>query len=94
MLNKKHLCTAATLAYHLLFLGGSTTLISGYVEEIQKLRTEIVRQADRAETVANNIKGSIDNINKTGDKLTKSVETVTKVVKKAEKACKKLRFEL
>lgn len=91
-LTKERLCTIATLSYHLLFLGGSSALIGGYVEEIDKLRQEIVKQADRAEKVVRDVESTGKDLEIVGNKVVYVLEDTRKQLKKAEKACKKIRF--
>ena len=84
-LKKEHLCTAATLAYHLIFLGGSTALGNHYLDEFEKTRTVIVEQVDRAEKV-------VDNVRETGNNLSSSVTSIEKELKKLRKACGGIRL--
>lgn len=88
-LKKIDICKALMVAYHLLFLGGSTTLINGYVNEIDKLRQEVVRQVDRAEK-------AVDKVNKTTTQLTNEVKSIkgtanklTNELSAVKKACKR-----
>ena len=74
-LKKIDMCKVVMVCYHLLFLGGSTTLINGYVEEIGKLRTEIVKQVDRADKAVT----KVDNTTKA---LTAEINKVTKACKR------------
>ena len=74
-LKKIDICKALMVAYHLLFLGGSTTLINGYVEEMGKLRVEIVKQVDRADK-------AVTKVDDTTKKLTKEINKVTKACKR------------
>ena len=101
-MNKK-LCTTLTVLYHLLFLGGSSSLISGYLDEISKLRVEIVRQADRAEKLVSDAEASAikvkkdilnagDSLKKSGDDLAGSISNIKKQIAKIEKACKRFSF--
>jgi len=71
-LNKKHLCNAIMVVYHLLFLGGTTTLVSGYIGEIKELRTEIKRQGDKAKKIVKNVKTSTDKISNDLNKVAKA----------------------
>lgn len=93
---KKHLCKILMAAYHLIFLGGSVTLFDNYLDEIAKLRTEIVRQVDRAEEVVKSAEKSALKINndiqKTSKDLTGSVSSINKEIGKIKKACNKFPF--
>jgi hypothetical protein len=82
-LTKEQLCSYLTIAYHVLFLGGSTTLLNDYLSKIDDLREEIVRQADRAETVVRDVEGTAKDINK-------SVNQINKGLKDVKKACGRL----
>ena len=72
-LTKEQLCSYATIAYHVLFLGGSTTLLNDYLSKIDDLRTEIVRQADRAEAVVRDVEGTAKNINDSVNQINKGL---------------------
>jgi len=76
ILKKIKFCQVLTVIYHLTFLGGTTTLVNGYLDEIRLLRTEIHNQAAKAEKIANDIQ-------KTGQGLNNSLKGV-------KKACGKL----
>ena len=84
-LKKEHLCTAATLVYHMTFLGGATTLGNHYLDEFQKTRDVIVKQVDRAQKM-------VDKVGKAGDNLTSSVNKIDRELKKVRKACGKIRL--
>lgn len=84
-LKKEHFCTAATLIYHMTFLGGATTLGNYYLDEFEKTRQVIVEQVDRAEKI-------VDKVKKTGDNLTSSVNKIDKELKKVKKACSGIRL--
>ena len=84
-LKKEHLCTLATLVYHVTFLGGATTLGNHYLEEFEKTRELVVQQVDRAEKI-------VDKVRKTGDNLNSSVSNLNKELKKVKKACSSIRF--
>lgn len=75
-MTKQRLCTLLTLTYHVLFLGGTTTLVGGYIEEIDKLRVEIEHQGTRAEKVVSD--------------MNNSVKDVEKAFKDVKKACKRI----
>ncbi len=79
----KHICTIVTIVYHLMFLGGTTTLVNGYLDEISALRNEIKTQGDKATKV-------VDDITKTGKSLDASVKNISKELSKVKKACKRL----
>lgn len=84
-LTKERLCTAVQISYHLLFLGGTTTIGNYYIDEFEKTRRVIIQQVDRAENV-------IDKVRKTGDNLKGSVKSIEKELKKVRKACGSIRL--
>lgn len=84
-LTKERLCTVVQIAYHVLFLGGTTTLGNYYLDEFEKTRTVIIEQVDRAEKI-------VDKVRKTGDNLTDSVNKIDRELKKVRKACGSIRL--
>ena len=87
-MNKK-LCTALTIGYHLLFLGGSTTMINGYLDEIDKLRKEIKTQSDRAIKIVNDVKQVGVDVDSSVKKLDLTVNQITGELTKVKRACKR-----
>lgn len=77
-IKKPTLCQVLQIAYHLMFLSGSSVMINGYLDEIARLRQEIHSQSAKAEKVATDLR-------KTGEGLRSSLEDV-------KKACSKIRF--
>tara|TARA_R110000851_G_scaffold233382_1_gene385920 strand:+ start:629 stop:859 length:231 start_codon:yes stop_codon:yes gene_type:complete len=71
-MNSKKLCTLMTIAYHMLFLGGSTTIVNGYLEKIEALEKEIRTQGDKA-------RKSVDDVTNVAQKLDKSIKSIKKV---------------
>jgi len=92
----KHLCKILMIAYHLAFLGGSSVLYNGYIEEIAKLRTEIVKQADRADKLVTDTvktsKEAADSVTKSTKELNNSISNIQKEISKIKKACNKFGF--
>ena len=80
-ITKEKLCTIVQISYHLLFLGGSSTLLNGYLDEIRKTREEIVKQVDRVEKM-------VDTGKKTGDNISNAANNLNKQLKKVEKVCR------
>jgi len=81
ILKKEHICTAATIIYHLTFLGGA----SFYVTEFQKTRDVIIQQVDRVEKQADKLKN-------TGNKIKTSINSFKAELKTVKNTCSKLRF--
>jgi len=79
-ITKERLCTLAQISYHLIFLGGATTLGNHYLDEFEKTRVVIVEQVDRAEKI-------VDKVRKTGDNLSDSVTSIEKELKNLKKVC-------
>lgn len=88
-MNKK-LCTILTIAYHLTFVGGTTTLVNGYLDEIEKLRTEIKTQGDKARKTVEDIESTGKSIGKSVKNLDASVNRIGKELDKVKKACGRL----
>jgi len=87
-MNKK-LCTALTIGYHLLFLGGSSTMINGYLDEITALKNEIKTQGDRAVKVVDDVKKVGEDVDKSVKDLNSTVNKISGELSKVKKACKR-----
>jgi len=85
-MNKK-LCMGLTIAYHVLFLGGGTTVVNGYLEKIESLEKEIRTQGTKARKVVQDIDKTGQNINDSVSSLGQSVRDITKELDKVKKAC-------
>lgn len=83
-------CKVVMIAYHLLFLGGSSTIINGYLGEVDRLRAEIVKQADRADQAIDKVDKSIGKANDAATKLTNELGSVKAEIGSLKRACKKL----
>ena len=86
-MKKPKLCTVMMMIYHLSFLGGTTTLVNGYLDEIAQLRNEIKTQGDKATKVVEDIGKTGEAIGKSVVKLDNSVKSIEKELKKVKKAC-------
>lgn len=82
-ITKDKVCTIVQISYHLLFLGGTTTIGNYYIDEFEKTRKVIVEQVDKA-------RETVDKVRKTGDNINSSIESIDKELKKVRKACSRI----
>ena len=84
---KEKLCAILMMGYHLLFLGGASTMGNHYLEEYRKAEKVLIEQMNRAEKMVDTAKKTIDNAGS-------SVRTIEKELKKVRKSCEKFLWNL
>lgn len=87
-IKKEHLCTAATIIYHCIFLSGA----GFYVTEFQKTRDTVIQQVDRVEAQADKLKASGDSIRTSIVGLSTKIDAVGNKLDDVKRTCEKLRF--
>ncbi len=87
-ITSKHLCTAATIVYHCLFLSGA----SFYVTEFQKTRDVIVKQVDRVENESKKLRREASSVRTSIIGLSIKIDSVGVELGKVKNTCSKFNF--